>query len=131
MRKRRIRERKERSDRTEDSCVRSFLLYDLIYFICITDKMTKTDQNAVSLSGGDTVVYHRIREFRERKGLTQKQLAHLLGITEQAYSDYERGTCEISASMFALLAGFYDTSIDYLVGLTDEKTPYPKAKGRK
>ena len=77
------------------------------------------------------MIYHRIRDLREDRELNQTQLARLLSVAQTTYSDYERGKLNIPVPTLISLAEFYGTSIDYLVGLTDEKTPYPRAKGRK
>lgn len=71
----------------------------------------------------------KIRDIREDKDLTQKSISQLLNCTQQTYSRYETG--EITIDIFSLikLANFYNTSTDYLLGLTDEVKPYPK-KGK-
>ncbi len=68
-------------------------------------------------------LYDRIRNLREDADLPQRKLAELLKVTQTTYSRYENGALDIPTDT---LARFYDTSIDYLVGLTDEKTPYPR-----
>lgn len=70
----------------------------------------------------------RIREMREDKDITQKQMAQLLNCTQQTYSRYETGEILIDINQLIKLAKFYDTSLDYIVGLTDEIKPYPKTK---
>lgn len=67
----------------------------------------------------------RIRELREDKDLTQKELAEILNCTQQTYSRYETGEILIDINQLKKLAKFYNTSIDYLVGLTNEANPYP------
>lgn len=71
---------------------------------------------------------YKIRDLREDHDLTQKTLADLLHIHQTTYSDYELGNLNIPVSVLYKLADFYDTSIDYLLGRTDEKQPYPKSK---
>lgn len=61
----------------------------------------------------------RIRTLRENSHLTQRQLADYLGLRQQTYSRYERGELIPSLASMAALADFYDTSVDFLVGLTD------------
>lgn len=61
----------------------------------------------------------RIRTLRENSHLTQRQLAEYLGLRQQTYSRYERGELIPSLDSIAALADFYDTSTDFLVGLTD------------
>ncbi|MFA9381085.1 MAG: helix-turn-helix domain-containing protein [Acetanaerobacterium sp.] len=72
----------------------------------------------------------RIRDVREDNDITQKQVAAYLMCDQSLYSKYERGQREIPLCLMERLAQFYNTSIDYLVGATDEKAPYPKHKGR-
>ena len=64
----------------------------------------------------------RIRELRERKGLNQDYIADLLNIKQQQYSRYENGT-EMPYGALKTLARFYETTTDYILGLTNEKTP--------
>ena len=61
----------------------------------------------------------RIRTLRENSHLTQRQLAEYLGLRQQTYSRYERGELIPSLDSVAALADFYDTSTDFLAGLTD------------
>lgn len=71
-------------------------------------------------------MYERIRNLREDKDLKQKNLAEVLSIGQTTYSDYELGKLNIPVPMLIRLAKYYNTSIDYLVGITDEKAPYPR-----
>ena len=66
------------------------------------------------------------REIREENNLLQKDVAKHLKIKQQQYSEYEIGKRLIPINYLNALADFYDTSIDYLLGRTDEKKPYPK-----
>ena len=77
---------------------------------------------------GDRNMKYKIRDLREDHDLTQKALADLLHIHQTTYSDYELGNLNIPVSVLCKLADFYDTSIDYLLGRTEEKQPYPKSK---
>ena len=70
----------------------------------------------------------RIRDLREDADLTQKQIAEILLCDQSLYSKYERGERVLPLDAAIRLAAFYKTSVDYLVGLTDECKPYPKAK---
>ena len=70
---------------------------------------------------------NRLKEIREDKDLKQEEVAKALGITQQQYSEYERGVVLISIEKLDKLADYYDTSIDYLVGRTDERKPYKKS----
>ena len=69
---------------------------------------------------------NRLRDLREDKDLKQKDLADLLKIHQTTYSDYELGRLNIPISVLHALADFYNVSIDYLLGRTNEKQPYPK-----
>ncbi len=73
----------------------------------------------------------RIKEMREDKDLTQKQISKLLNCTQQTYSRYETGEITIDINNIVRLAKFYNTSTDYLLGLTDEIHPYPQKNRRK
>lgn len=72
--------------------------------------------------------YARLKNLREANDLTQKQLAARLQCSQRIYSDYERGKVGIPTEVLVRLALVYDTSIDYLLDLTDEKTPYTRKK---
>ena len=72
--------------------------------------------------------YPRIRDLREDRDLTQKDLSEVLNCKQQTYSRYETGEITIDIFRLETLAKFYNTSIDYLVGLTDEIKPYPRKK---
>lgn len=73
-------------------------------------------------------VYKRIRDMREDRDLKQKDLAEYLKCTQVCYSNYEIGKRDIPTEVLIKLAHFYDTSTDYLLGMTDERIPYPKKK---
>ena len=73
-------------------------------------------------------MYQKIRDLREDKDLSQQEIAKILVVTQATYSRYESGILDIPSISLIKLAKFHKTSIDYLVGLTDEKTPYDKAK---
>ncbi len=68
----------------------------------------------------------RLKALREDNDLTQARLAEYLHIKQNTYSQYENGQREIGIQMLMRLALFYDTSVDYLIGMTDEKRPYPR-----
>ena len=68
----------------------------------------------------------RIRDLREDRDLKQKDLAEFLKIHQTSYSDYELGTTNVPVAVLHKLADFYQVSVDYLLGRTDVKTPYPK-----
>ena len=68
--------------------------------------------------------------MREDEDLRQKDLAEYLKCTQVCYSNYEMGKRDIPTEVLKALADFYGTSIDYLLGQTDEKRPYPKTKSK-
>ena len=70
-------------------------------------------------------MYYRIRDLREDKDLSQEQLAKILNVSQTTYSRYETGVLDIPSQSLIKLAKYYSTSIDYLLNLTDQKTPYP------
>ena len=65
--------------------------------------------------------FKRIKDLREDNDKLQKDIAQVLGISQQYYSEYENGNRTIPINHLITLAKYYHTSIDYLVGLTDEK----------
>lgn len=65
--------------------------------------------------------FKRIRDLREDNDLHQKDLAELLGISQQYYSEYESGKRTITVAHLITLAKYYNVSIDYLVGMSNDK----------
>ena len=61
-------------------------------------------------------MYRRIRELREDRDLTQKQVAQMLGMSQTGYSKYETGENDVPTQVLLKLADFYDTTVDYLLG---------------
>ena len=72
--------------------------------------------------------YGRIRDIRIDRGLTQEQVAQVLHVSQNTYSQYEIGTARYPLDAVVTLAEFYGVSVDYLVGLTDEPAPYPRRR---
>jgi len=70
----------------------------------------------------------RLRDLREDAELTQQQIAEVLQTTTQYYQKYEKGIRPIPVERLIILADFYGTSTDYLLGRTNVKKPYPKKK---
>ena len=68
----------------------------------------------------------RIRDLREDNDMNQAEMAKLLGVSQQTYSRYESHTTEIPLESLIWLAEYYNTSVDYLLGITSRKNPYPK-----
>ena len=71
-------------------------------------------------------MYQRIRDLREDRDLLQKDVAAYLKCTQVCYSNYETGKRDIPTEVLRILADFYHVSIDYLLGQTGRKEPYPK-----
>ena len=67
----------------------------------------------------------RLRDLREGRDLTQKEVAAVLGIDQRVYSNYETGKREIPARLVIKLAELYSTSTDYIFGRTAVRKPYP------
>lgn len=71
---------------------------------------------------------NRLRDLREDKDLLQKDISKILNIAQTTYSGYETGTREMPYLILKKIAIFYNTSIDYILGLTNIKKPYPRIK---
>ena len=69
-------------------------------------------------------LYKRIRDLREDRDIPQRKMAEYLQIHQTTYSDYELGNLNVPVDVLIKLAKFYETSIDYIVGLTDNNKPY-------
>ncbi len=76
-------------------------------------------------------MYQRIRDLREDHDLRQKDLAAYLRCSQVCYSNYETGKRDLPTEVLIRLAAFYATSTDYLLGLTDQKKPYPQGLARR
>ncbi len=68
----------------------------------------------------------RLKELREQNNKTQKEIAEILNIQQNTYSQYENGQRQISLDFLIKLANFYQVSVDYILGLTNIDLPYPK-----
>ena len=73
------------------------------------------------------MVCRRIRDLREDADLLQKDIADYLSCTQVCYSHYETGKRDIPTEVLIKLAAYYHTSIDYLLGVTDDPAPYPRS----
>jgi len=69
----------------------------------------------------------RLRELREDRDLTQREIAEYLHVRQNTYSQYESGQRQIPIEGLVALAEFYETSVDYILRLTDEPRRYPQA----
>ena len=65
------------------------------------------------------MLYKRIRDLREDKDLTQKDLAKILNCSQQVYSNYELGQRDIPTDILIKLSEFYKVSTDYILGISD------------
>ena len=70
----------------------------------------------------------RIKDLREDRDLTQRELADYLHIKQNTYSQYENEQRQIPIDLLISLAKYYHTSVDYLLNLTDESKPYPQSR---
>ena len=77
---------------------------------------------------GDFMQFQRIEDLRIDSDRTQAEIANFLGCQREVYRRYEKGTRQIPVDMLIQLSRLYNVSIDYIVGLTDEKKPYPRSK---
>ena len=73
-------------------------------------------------------MYERIKSLREDTDKNQTEFAKILGMSQTGYSKYETGENDIPTQMLIKLSKYHKTSIDYLLGETDTKEPYPKRK---
>ncbi|MEE0721141.1 MAG: helix-turn-helix transcriptional regulator [Caecibacter sp.] len=85
----------------------------LMYSTCITDRQ----------GDGHMQEYGRLRELRYEAKLSQQEIAKILHCTQVAYSLYESGKRKISVARLVILARLYQTSVDYLIGLVNEREP--------
>lgn len=69
------------------------------------------------------MIYRRIRDLREDKDITQKEMARILNCSQQVYSNYELGQRDIPTDILIKLARIHNVSVDYILGLTDISTP--------
>lgn len=68
----------------------------------------------------------RLRRLRTERHQSQKEIAALLGVSQKTYSDYERGRIHIPVRYLLILARYYDVSVDYITGVTNIRSSYPK-----
>ena len=82
-----------------------------------------------SRNGRKAGVAMRLRDIREDRDITQKELAEFLHIRQNTYSQYETGQRQLPVDTLVKLALFFNTSTDYILELTDEARPYRRRKG--
>jgi len=68
----------------------------------------------------------RLRYLRKERKLTQTQVAKILNVSQETYSRYENKVIKIPLDSLTVLAEFYETSTDYLLGITDERRTYKR-----
>lgn len=73
---------------------------------------------------------YRLKDIREDKDIKQKEIAKILGIQQNSYSQIESGKNTLQIDHLIKLAKFYNTSTDYILGLTNEIKPYPRIKNK-
>lgn len=76
-------------------------------------------------------MYPRLRNLREDKDMSQTEISKILSMSQTGYSKYETGENDIPTSILIQLADYHNTSVDYLLNITDVKEPYPRAKKKK
>lgn len=74
--------------------------------------------------------FKRLEDLRIDNDKTQAEIANLLGCQREVYRRYEKGTRQIPIDFLIKLSFFYNVSIDYIVGITNEKKVYPRIKKR-
>lgn len=111
----------------------AFVNWFLPCFICSRDKTKYLDfryiySYSVMDMRTEILKYERIRDLRIDRGLTQADIGKLLHVSQNTYSQYEIGEIRYPLDAVIKLAEYYNVSIDYLVGLTDETAPYPRKR---
>ena len=74
------------------------------------------------------MIFPRIRDLREDQDWNQTKVAEYLGVRQTTYSKYELGKLPLPVDVLLKLSDLYGVSVDYLLGRTDERTPYPKSR---
>lgn len=67
------------------------------------------------------MIFKHIRDLREDSDLRQKDIAEILNVSQNTYSQYETGVIALTAEVLIKLADYYKVSVDYLLDRTDEK----------
>lgn len=81
--------------------------------------------------GSENMYIKRLKDLREDNDFSQNNISQILNIKQQTYSYYENGKRTIPYELIIKLAETYNTSIDYILGLTNMKEPYPRIKSNK
>ena len=74
---------------------------------------------SVIRKNGVVMRYRRIRDLREDKDLTQKEMAHVLNCSQQVYCNYELGQRDVPTDILIKLSDFYNVSVDYILGISN------------
>ena len=74
------------------------------------------------------MIFSRIRDLREDRDWNQTKVAEYLGVRQTTYSKSELGKLPLPVDVLLKLSDLYGVSVDYLLGRTDERTPYPKSR---
>lgn len=72
------------------------------------------------------MIYKNLRSIREDSDLRQSDIAKILNVSQNTYSQYETGVIALTAEILVKLANFYNVSVDYLLDRTNQKEPYKK-----
>ena len=75
-------------------------------------------------------MYERVRNLREDKDWTQTLVAEHLNCSQRIYSNYERGEVDLPTDILIKLSYLHNTSIDYLLGITDNPEPYSRNRAK-
>lgn len=70
--------------------------------------------------------YQRLRDLKEDAELTQKDVSKLIGVSMNHYGKYERGEIDLPLEKALILADYYNVSLDYITGRTNNKIPFTK-----
>lgn len=87
--------------------------------------------SSISLKGDATMQFQRLEDLRIDNDKTQAEIAEVLTCKREVYRRYEKGIREIPVWALIRLAKYYNTSTDYILGLTNKQEPYPAEKRRK
>ena len=69
-------------------------------------------------------MYPRLRDLREDRDMSQTEMAKILNMSQTGYSKYETGANDVPTQVLIELANYHNTSVDYLLGLTNDRKPY-------
>jgi len=95
------------------------------YILYFTDQVKPYDRNKyINSSNNVKNGINKLKDLREDKDLHQKDIGNVIGKARSSYSYYENGG-DISTDVLIKLAIYYNTSIDYILGITDQDKPYP------